>query len=271
MADKFIVKTGVNVKTNQAIDTDGKWIGPPSSYVGPQGAQGVQGAIGPQGVQGVQGTIGVQGSIGSQGAQGPQGATGPQGAQGAAGQPGPAGIQGFQGRAGFQGRQGAVGPQGPQGPQGRQGRQGSAGAAITRVSRIAINTSLGPTGTMRASGQITSGFSDQRLKNVIGPIDNPLKKIQHFDGVYYQPSDLAYQIAHESSSARKIGFIAQEIQKVLPEVVSIAPFDANKHDHSVSGDKYLTINYSKVVPLLIEALKEQKKQIDYIKSKTLKG
>jgi hypothetical protein len=120
---------------------------------------------------------------------------------------------------------------------------------------------------LRASGDITAFFSDERLKNVIGPVDNPLKKIQHFDGVYYQPNDLAVKIAYENDSTRKIGFIAQEIEKVLPEVISIAPFDSNKHGHSISGNNYLTVNYAKVIPLLIEALKEQKKQIDYIRGK----
>lgn len=150
---------------------------------------------------------------------------------------------------------------------GRTGRTGRTGAPITRVARIAVNASLGPTGTLRASNNITAFFSDQRLKNVTGPIDSPLKRIQHFDGVYYQPSDLAYKIAHEHSSVRKVGFIAQEIQKALPEVVTTAPFDSNKHGHSISGENYLTVNYSKVVPLLIEALKEQQKQIDYVQSK----
>jgi hypothetical protein len=110
-----------------------------------------------------------------------------------------------------------------------------------------------------------------RLKDVKGHVDNPLKKIQHFDGVYYQPSELAYEIAHETSESRKVGFIAQEIERVLPEVIRVAPFDSNKHGHSISGDKYLTVDYSRVVPLLIEALKEQKKQIDYIRKKATKG
>ena len=66
---------------------------------------------------------------------------------------------------------------------------------------------------------------------------------------------------------RQLGVIAQAVNGVLPEVVKIAPFDADKYGNSKSGENYLTVQYEKIVPLLIESLKEQKKQIDYLKLK----
>jgi hypothetical protein len=81
--------------------------------------------------------------------------------------------------------------------------------------------------------------------------------------VYYNQNELAKKFGYNNDE-RQIGLIAQEINEVLPEVVKIAPFDSNKYGHSISGENYLTVMYQKVVPLLIEALKEQKEQIDRI-------
>ena len=151
-------------------------------------------------------------------------------------------------------------------PSGPPGFQGAPGPAVTQVSALGVNTPAGPTGVIRATGDVTAFYSDARLKTIIGPIDNPLQRLQKIEGVYYQPNDLAKSFGF-GISMRNIGFIAQQIEEILPEAVRIAPFDANKFGHSKSGAKYLTVIYSKVVPLLIQALKEQKGQIDYIRSK----
>ena len=75
----------------------------------------------------------------------------------------------------------------------------------------------------------------------------------------------------------QIGLSAQEVQSVLPEVVTIAPFDTlfdenEKAIGSKSGENYLTVNYDKIVPLLVEGIKEQsdiikeqQRQIDELK------
>ena len=65
---------------------------------------------------------------------------------------------------------------------------------------------------------------------------------------------------------KRVGLIAQDVQKVLPEVVSLAPFDRDMEGKSRSGKDYLTVDYASMVPLLIEAIKEQQKQIDKLKS-----
>ena len=63
----------------------------------------------------------------------------------------------------------------------------------------------------------------------------------------------------------KIGLNAQEVNKVLPEIVKIAPFDLDNNNQSKSGKYYLTISYEKLVPILIEGIKELKKEIDFLK------
>ena len=59
--------------------------------------------------------------------------------------------------------------------------------------------------------------------------------------------------------------IAQELQKILPELVVPAPFDTDADGNSISGENYVTVHYDKIVALLIEAIKELKKEIDEIK------
>ena len=75
-----------------------------------------------------------------------------------------------------------------------------------------------------------------------------------------------YNFINDQDKVKQIGVIAQDLEKVLPEVVAPAPFDSNKYGSSISNQRYLTVRYDRIVPLLIEALKEQKEQIDYIKS-----
>jgi hypothetical protein len=89
--------------------------------------------------------------------------------------------------------------------------------------------------------------------------------------VYYHENDLAKKFGYEGKE-RMVGLIAQDVEKVLPEALSIAPFDAKPGGYvgdltnSKSGENYLTVRYELMMPLLIEALKSQKEQIDYLKS-----
>ena len=56
--------------------------------------------------------------------------------------------------------------------------------------------------------------------------------------------------------------IAQEVEKVIPQAITDAPFDEREE-----GDKYKTIKYDRIVPLLVECINEQQKQIDELKNK----
>ena len=63
--------------------------------------------------------------------------------------------------------------------------------------------------------------------------------------------------------------LAADVQKVLPEAVKPAPFDILRIDENTeisrSGENYMTVQYEKIVPLLIEAIKELNKQIKELK------
>ena len=124
----------------------------------------------------------------------------------------------------------------------------------------------GPQGEVRVSGAIVASLSDGRLKDILGNIDNALGKLEALTGVYYEQNELAEKFGYKDFDVRQIGLIAQQVKSVLPEVVVPAPFDSNKYGNSLSGENYLTIQYERIVPLLIEALKEQKEQIEFIKN-----
>jgi hypothetical protein len=127
----------------------------------------------------------------------------------------------------------------------------------------------GTTGEIRATNNITAFFSDKRLKDIVGPIDNALYKVSKISGVYYKQNKLAESFGYNNYE-QQVGVIAQEIQEVLPEAVKFAPFDREMKDGnevSKSGEEYLTVQYEKLVPLLIEAIKELRLEIDALKAK----
>lgn len=120
-------------------------------------------------------------------------------------------------------------------------------------------------GSIEASGNITANTSDGRLKNINSGIDNPLDKIKKLNGILYDYNDVAKSF-NLSSNKQQVGLIAQEVQSVLPEAVTYAPFDSIKKNGirvgSKSGENYLTVWYDKLVPLLIEGIKELSDKVE---------
>jgi hypothetical protein len=116
------------------------------------------------------------------------------------------------------------------------------------------------------TGDVTANTSDRRLKTNIKNIDSPLEKLSKINGVYFNWNDTAKKLADKDTEKREVGFIAQEVQSVLPEIIKPAPFDVeNSNGGSKSGENYLTIQYEKIVPLLVESIKELKKEIEELK------
>ena len=92
------------------------------------------------------------------------------------------------------------------------------------------------------------------MKKNITPISDALSKVHQIKGVTYQGNDIAATYGYDDKI--KVGVIAQDLEKVLPQVVVPAPFDTDKEGNSISGENYKTVQYEKIVPLLIEAIKE---------------
>ena len=138
----------------------------------------------------------------------------------------------------------------------------------SQFNSIGVGTAASATaGEIRATNNITAYYSDKRLKENITNISGALEKLKLINGVTYNSNDVAESFGYTDRSLQ-VGVIAQEIQEILPQAVKLAPFDTdyiNGKEFSKSGDYYLTVQYEKIIPLLIEAIKDLSKEIEILK------
>jgi len=120
-------------------------------------------------------------------------------------------------------------------------------------------------GRIDAGNDIVAFSSDKRLKENINPIENPLEKIDKLSGFTFNWNEKAEEVAGFDRNQSMVGVFAQDVESVLPEAVKRAPFDNDGSDGSLSGENYLTVQYEKLVPLLIESIKELKSEIEQLK------
>jgi hypothetical protein len=153
---------------------------------------------------------------------------------------------------------------------------------ITSAGNVGIGTTspqvkLHVAGEVYATGNITAYFSDERLKTKISNITESLEMIDKLNGFYYIPNDLA-RFNGITNTGQEVGLSAQEVQRVLPEVVKIAPFDSVRNTEgsivSKSGENYLTMSYERLSPVFVEAIKELeqknielKQEVTFLKEK----
>ena len=111
------------------------------------------------------------------------------------------------------------------------------------------DAALDVVGNIHYTGTITD-VSDKRLKENFKDIDNALELIQKVSGY-------SYNMKEDETKKREYGVIAQEIQNVFPEMVTV-----------VDNDKgYLGVSYIQLIPVLLEAIKEQQQEIKTLKDK----
>jgi hypothetical protein len=116
-----------------------------------------------------------------------------------------------------------------------------------------------------ATGNVTAYYSDERLKTKMGQIKSPINAIKQIETFYYVNNAIANEYGFIDQSIQ-VGVSAQSVETVMPSVVKHAPFDMVSIDgviHSKSGEWYKTVQYDRLVPLLIEAIKEQQTIIDF--------
>jgi hypothetical protein len=128
------------------------------------------------------------------------------------------------------------------------------GERVRITAAGAMGLGVNPTNTsgrFEASNDIVAySTSDKRWKNNIVKIDSPLEKISQISGVEF---DWIEDEPFHGNKGHDVGVIAQEIELVIPEAVQTRE----------SGMK--AVQYDKIIPLLIESIKEQQKQIDELK------
>ena len=202
------------------------------------------------------------GYTGSRGAQGTQGVSGYTGSAGGGG----GGGSGYTGSAGegYTGSRGATGAQGAQGTTGYTGSGSGGSGSITVSNDTSTNGTRYPLFANITSGSLATAYvsstklqynpstgiltatdfsatSDATLKTVIGTIENSMDKVMKIDGVRYMWNAIAFDHGIEDDR-EQVGVLAQQVNAVLPQAVEV--------------NEVMSVKYDKLVPLLIEAIKE---------------
>ncbi|MFD2823802.1 tail fiber domain-containing protein [Lacinutrix iliipiscaria] len=110
------------------------------------------------------------------------------------------------------------------------------------------NVRLDVDGNIEYTGTITD-VSDRRLKENIKPIENVLVQLQSITGY-------TYNMKNDATKKREFGVVAQDVQAVFPEMVSI-----------IDNEDHLGVSYIQLIPVLLEAIKKQQEIIDSQNSK----
>lgn len=130
-------------------------------------------------------------------------------------------------------------------------------SAASNTIHLAANSNVGiatvtpaykldVTGDVRATGNMYSD-SDERLKENITIVSNPFNVLDPINGVYFNWKD-------DSTKARRVGLIAQQVEQTLPEAVS-------------DQDEYKSVSYDSLIGVLVEAVKELKQEVELLKAR----
>ena len=127
------------------------------------------------------------------------------------------------------------------------------GSYVTIDQGLGVGTAGTSTaGLIRATNDVVAYYSsDKRLKDNLIKIGNPLDKISQLNG--YEFDWIAKEGIHENEG-HDIGVIAQEVEKVIPEIVQ------------TRDNGYKAVKYEKIVPLLIESIKELKQRVEELEN-----
>jgi len=117
-----------------------------------------------------------------------------------------------------------------------------------------FRSTLSAVGTITCDSDIIAfATSDKKLKTNLKPVSNALEKVVFLTGYNFdwKTQDTSYDYL----KGNDIGFIADEVEQVIPEAVTIR------------SDGVKAVNYSKVVPLLVQSIKELKQEIETLKER----
>jgi hypothetical protein len=161
-------------------------------------------------------------------------------------------------------------------------RNAGSSVAYAKIRFDQNNGNINSGGAITANGNITAYASDQRLKTNFRTIESAVDKVKQLTGMIFDWNDIADERGFvPDRKYDDVGLIAQHVQSVVPAAVDLAPFDTEvistqkikgdknagniEQKKSISGENYLTVNYSKLVPLLVNAIKEQADELKELK------
>lgn len=226
--------------------TTSQWVdaSPGTGPVGPQGPQGPQGATGPQGPQGLTGGINggtltgqLIGATLSMSMSQDGGANNGSFVVRASGT-GDANLAGIT----FHNDSYAI----------KLGVRADGAFGLGGWSRAAWSWYSDSSGNMVAAGNVTA-YSDPRLKENFKKVEKPLDILSKLDGGTFTWKH-GYQHTECKAGKQDYGILADQVELVMPEIVT--------ESIEIDGEKYKTVAYEKLIPVLIEAIKQQQKQID---------
>jgi hypothetical protein len=130
-------------------------------------------------------------------------------------------------------------------------------------TKVGVGTT-GPAYTLDVNGQCHATCfptsSDVRFKKNIVPLENALEKVLALRGVQYEWNEFIHSIRDGYDlNVPIVGMIAQEVEEIIPQIVGTWKLNDELTDAK-------SLEYQRIVPYLIEAIKEQQKQIDQLKS-----
>ena len=123
----------------------------------------------------------------------------------------------------------------------------------TPTNKLSVGGNTYVYGSVLVTGDLYTNYSDARLKIKLGDIEDALDIIDSIETMYYEPNQLALDLG--ATSGRKVGVSAQSVQLRAPEAVGISPM----------GDQYLTVQYERLVPYLVAAVKHLRAQVEELR------
>ena len=114
--------------------------------------------------------------------------------------------------------------------------------------------------------QLTSGatswssLSDERLKNINSNIDSALDNLMTLQAVNFSWK-------YDDTNKENLGLIAQEIEKVFPQVIDKSKLPSKDDEKNIDETEYLSVRYTELIPVLVKAIQELSEKIKILENK----
>ena len=117
------------------------------------------------------------------------------------------------------------------------------------------------------AGDVTSYWSDKRLKENFQEIEDSHDIIQQLTGFRFNWNEKGQRILNKTAEETEVGLIAQDVQRVIPQAVKVNKSSLSlNNENGDENNEYLTINYDKIIPFLIQGYKRHTKEIEELKT-----